>query len=137
MAYKGFRRLFSYLFQRIIELERQHQLLLVLRVGLQRHSHHFLDFILLLVVLLQCCFVAMCWRLPLELFGNPWTFILIWLADYEIGASSIRWGMALICVFYLLRAGEAMGRVMQFMSFSGTVTWTDLALILNRYSRRC
>ena len=63
-------------------------------------------------------------------FGNPWTFIFIWLADYEIGVNVIRllgYG-ADLRVLSIEELGVAMGQVVQFMSFSGVVTWADLAV---------
>ncbi len=63
-------------------------------------------------------------------FGNPWTFILIWLADYEIGVSvihSLGYG-ADLKVLSMEELGVTMGHVLQFMSFSGAVTWSDLAV---------
>ncbi len=62
-------------------------------------------------------------------FGNPWTFILIWLADYEIGLSvihSLGYG-ADLRVLSIEELGEVMGHIMQFMSFSGKIAWADLA----------
>lgn len=63
-------------------------------------------------------------------FGNPWTFILIWLADYEIGVSVIHtlgYG-ADLHVLSIEELGVTMGHVMQFMSFSGAITWDELAV---------
>ena len=63
-------------------------------------------------------------------FGNPWTFILIWLADYEIGLGVIHWlgyGDDL-SVLSIEELGIIMGRAVQFMSLSGAITWASLAV---------
>ena len=62
-------------------------------------------------------------------FGNPWTFILIWLADYEVGLGIIHamgYG-ADLHVLSIDELGAIMGNAMQFMSFSGAVTWAQLS----------
>ena len=63
-------------------------------------------------------------------FGNPWTFVLIWLADYEVGFAVINllgYGDDLH-LLSIEELGVTMTHVMQFMSFSGAITWADLAV---------
>ncbi len=63
-------------------------------------------------------------------FGNPWTFILIWLADYEVGLSvihSLGYG-ADLRMLSIEELGVTMGHVIQFMSLSGAITWADLVV---------
>ena len=62
-------------------------------------------------------------------FGNPWTFILIWLADYEVGLGVIHafgYGASLH-VLSIDELGAIMGNVMRFLSFTGNTTWADLS----------
>ena len=128
---RGFRRLFSYLFQRIIRLPGTPTSIAVgFASGVAASFTPFLGFHFIiggaLAMLLRGNVLASAIG---TFFGNPWTFILIWLADYEIGVSvihSLGYG-ADLRVLSIEELGEAMGRVMQFMSFSGTVAWADLA----------
>ena len=129
---RGFRRLFSYLFQRIIRLPGTPTSIAVgFASGVAASFTPFLGFHFIIGGALAMLFRGNVLASAIgTFFGNPWTFILIWLADYEIGLiviHSLVYG-ADLRVLSIEELGEAMGRVMQFMSFSGTVTWTDLAV---------
>ena len=128
---RGFRRLFSYLFQRIIRLPGTPTSIAVgFASGVAASFTPFLGFHFIIGGALAMLFRGTVLASAIgTFFGNPWTFILIWLADYEIGVSvihSLGYGSDLR-VLSIEELGEAMGRVMQFMSFSGTVAWADLA----------
>ena len=128
---RGFRRLFSYLFQRIIRLPGTPTSIAVgFASGVAASFTPFLGFHFIIGGALAMLFRGNVLASAIgTFFGNPWTFILIWLADYEIGVSvihSLGYG-ADLRVLSIEELGEAMGRVMQFMSFSGTVAWVDLA----------
>ena len=128
---RGFRRLFSYLFQRIIRLPGTPTSIAVgFASGVAASFTPFLGFHFIIGGALAMLFRGNVLASAIgTFFGNPWTFILIWLADYEIGVSvihSLGYGSDLR-VLSIEELGEAMGRVMQFMSFSGTVAWADLA----------
>ena len=128
---RGFRRLFSYLFQRIIRLPGTPTSIAVgFASGVAASFTPFLGFHFIIGGALAMLFRGNVLASAIgTFFGNPWTFILIWLADYEIGVSvihSLGYGVDLR-VLSIEELGEAMGRVMQFMSFSGTVAWVDLA----------
>ncbi len=62
-------------------------------------------------------------------FGNPWTFILIWLADYEVGLWVIHaFGHgADLQVLSIDELGAIMGNIMRFLSFTGHISWADLS----------
>ena len=129
---RGFRRLFSYLFQRIIRLPGTPTSIAVgFASGVAASFTPFLGFHFIIGGALAMLFRGNVLASAIgTFFGNPWTFILIWLADYEIGVSvihSLGHG-ADLRVLSIEELGEAMGRVMQFMSFSGTVAWADLAV---------
>ena len=129
---RGFRRLFSYLFQRIIRLPGTPASIATgFASGVAASFTPFLEFHFIiggaLAMLLRGNVLASAIG---TFFGNPWTFILIWLADYEIGLSVIHllgYG-ADLRVLSIEELGEVMGHVMQFMSFSGKITWADLAV---------
>ena len=128
---RGFRRLFSYLFQRIIRLPGTPTSIAVgFASGVSASFTPFLGFHFIIGGALAMLFRGNVLASAIgTFFGNPWTFILIWLADYEVGLSvihSLGYG-ADLRVLSIEELGEAMGRVMQFMSFSGTVAWADLA----------
>ena len=128
---RGFRRLFSYLFQRITRLPGTPASIAIgFASGVAASFTPFLGFHFIIGGALAMLFRGNVLASAIgTFFGNPWTFILIWLADYEIGVSvihSLGYG-ADLRVLSIEELGEAMGRFMQFMSFSGTVAWVDLA----------
>ena len=129
---RGFRRLFSYLFQRIIRLPGTPASIAIgFASGVAASFTPFLGFHFIIGGALAMLFRGNVLASAIgTFFGNPWTFILIWLADYEIGLSvihSLGYG-ADLRVFSIEELGETMGRVMQFMSFSGKIAWVDLAV---------
>ena len=128
---RGFRRLFSYLFQRIIRLPGTPTSIAVgFASGVAASFTPFLGFHFIIGGALAMLFRGNVLASAIgTFFGNPWTFILIWLADYEIGLSvihSLGYG-ADLRVLSIEELGEVMGHIMQFMSFSGTLEWADLA----------
>ena len=129
---RGFRRLFSYLFQRIIRLPGTPASIAIgFASGVAASFTPFLGFHFIIGGALAMLFRGNVLASAIgTFFGNPWTFILIWLADYETGISVIHWlgygaGWRVLSIEEL---GEVMGQVMQFMSFSGTLEWADLAV---------
>jgi len=129
---RGFRRLFSYLFQRIIRLPGTPASIAIgFASGVAASFTPFLGFHFIIGGALAMLFRGNVLASAIgTFFGNPWTFILIWLADYETGISvihSLGYGAGLR-VLSIEELGEVMGQVMQFMSFSGTLEWADLAV---------
>ena len=128
---RGFRRLFSYLFQRIIRLPgTPASIASGFASGVAASFTPFLGlhFILAgaLALLLRGNVLASAIG---TFFGNPWTFILIWLADYEVGLGVIHafgYGASLH-VLSIDELGAIMGNVMRFLSFTGNTTWADLS----------
>ena len=62
-------------------------------------------------------------------FGNPWTFILIWLADYEVGLGIIH-AFGYGADLHVLSIDELvaiMGNVIRFLSFTGNISWANLS----------
>ena len=128
---RGFRRLFSYLIQRIIRLPgTPASIASGFASGIAASFTPFLGlhFILAgaLALLLRGNVLASAIG---TFFGNPWTFILIWLADYEVGLGVIHafgYGASLH-VLSIDELGAIMGNVMRFLSFTGNTTWGDLS----------
>ena len=128
---RGFRRLFSYLFQRIIRLPGTPASIAIgFASGVAASFTPFLGFHFVIGGALAMLFRGNVLASAIgTFFGNPWTFNLIWLADYETGVSvihSLGYG-ADLRVLSIEELAEVMGRFMQFMSFSGTIEWADLA----------
>ena len=129
---RGFGRLFSYLFQRIIRLPGTPASIAVgFASGVAASFTPFLGFHFIIGGALAMLFRGNVLASAIgTFFGNPWTFILIWLADYETGVSvihSLGYG-ADLRVLSIEELGEVMGHVMQCMSFSGTIKWADRAV---------
>ena len=129
---RGFRRLFSYLFQRIIRLPGTPASIAIgFASGVAASFTPFLGFHFIIGGALAMLFRGNVLASAIgTFFGNPWTFILIWLADYETGVSVMHllgYG-ADLRVLSIEELGAVMGHVMQFMSFSGTIEWADLAV---------
>ena len=128
---RGFRRLFSYLIQRIIRLPgTPASIASGFASGVAASFTPFLGlhFILAgaLALLLRGNVLASAIG---TFFGNPWTFILIWLADYEIGLAIIHafgYG-ADLHVLSIDELGAIMGTAMRFLSFSGNIGWADIS----------
>jgi uncharacterized protein len=128
---RGFRRLFSYLIQRIIRLPgTPASIASGFASGVAASFTPFLGlhFILAgaLALLLRGTVLASAIG---TFFGNPWTFILIWLADYEVGLGVIHafgYGASLH-VLSIDELGAIMGNVMRLLSFTGNTTWADLS----------
>ena len=133
---RGFRRLFSYLFQRITRLPGSPASIATgFASGVAASFTPFLGLHFIIGGALAMLFRGNVLASAIgTFFGNPWTFILIWLADYEIGVSvihSLGYG-ADLRVLSIEELGVVMGHVMQFMSFSGKIAWADLAVDLEQ-----
>ena len=128
---RGFRRLFAYLFQRVVRLPGTSA---SIAIGFASGvAASFLPFVglhfliaALLAILLRGNLLASAIG---TFFGNPWTFLFIWVSDYRLG-------------IWLLRQGghgdkyvglnfdqltEIMTLFIHFFTFSGGVEWKQLA----------
>ena len=128
---RGFRRLFSYLFQRIIRLPGSPASIASgFAAGVAASFTPFLGLHFILAAALAMLFRGNVLASAIgTFFGNPWTFILIWLADYEVGLGIIRslnYG-ADLHVLSIEELGEIMGNVLKFMSFSGAISWAEMS----------
>ena len=128
---RGFRRLFSYLFQRIIRLPgTPASIASGFASGVAASFTPFLGLHFILAGALAMLFRGNVLASAIgTFFGNPWTFILIWLADYEIGLAIIHafgYG-ADLHVLSIDELGAIMGNAMRFLSFSGNIGWADIS----------
>jgi uncharacterized protein len=128
---RGFRRLFSYLFQRIIRLPgTPASIASGFASGVAASFTPFLGLHFILAGALAMLFRGNVLASAIgTFFGNPWTFILIWLADYEVGLWVIHaFGHgADLHVLSIDELGAIMGNVMRFLSFTGHISWADLS----------
>jgi len=128
---RGFRRLFSYLFQRIIRLPgTPASIASGFASGVAASFTPFLGLHFILAGALAMLFRGNVLASVIgTFFGNPGTFILIWLADYKVGLGVIHafgYG-ADLQVLSFDELGAIMGNVMRFLSFTGNVSWADLS----------
>ena len=128
---RGFRRLFSYLFQRIIRLPGSPASIASgFAAGVAASFTPFLGLHFILAAALAMLFRGNVLASAIgTFFGNPWTFILIWLADYEVGLGIIRslnYG-ADLHVLSIEELGDIMGNALKFMSFSGAISWAEMS----------
>ena len=129
---RGFRRLFSYLFQRIIRLPgTPASIASGFASGVAASFTPFIGFHFLiggaLAMLLRGNVLASAIG---TFFGNPWTFIPIWIADYKVGLGIINatgYGDELR-VLKINELINILGSVLQFMSISGGISWAELML---------
>ena len=128
---RGFRRLFSYLFQRIIRLPgTPASIASGFASGIAASFTPFLGLHFILAGALAMLFRGNVLASVIgTFFGNPWTFILIWLVDYEVGLGIIHafdYG-ADLRILSIDELVAIMGNVMWFLSFTGNISWADLS----------
>ena len=128
---RGFRRLFSYLFQRIIRLPgTPASIASGFASGIAASFTPFLGLHFILAGALAMLFRGNVLASAIgTFFGNPWTFILIWLADYEVGLGIIHafgYGTNLH-VLSIDDLVAIMGNVIRFLSFTGNISWANLS----------
>ena len=127
---RGFRRLFSYLFQRIIRLPGTPiSIASGFASGVAASFTPFIGFHFLIggafAMLLRGNVLASAIG---TFFGNPWTFIPIWLADYKVGLGVLHamgYGDNLRALT-IDELGVILSSVLQFMSLSGNVSSSEL-----------
>ena len=128
---RGFRRLFSYIFQRIIRLPgTPASIASGFASGIAASFTPFLGLHFILAGALAMLFRGNVLASAIgTFFGNPWTFILIWLADYEVGLGVIHaFGFgADLQVLSIDELVDIMGNVIRFLSFTGNISWANLS----------
>ena len=128
---RGFRRLFAYLFQRVVRLpDTSGSVAVGVASGV---AASFLPFIglhffiaALLALLLRGNVLASAIG---TLFGNPWTFLFIWVADYRLGLWLLQQSGngGQFTALNLHQLTEVMVIFFHFFTFSGGVNWEQVA----------
>ncbi|MDA9193781.1 DUF2062 domain-containing protein [Alphaproteobacteria bacterium] len=128
---RGFRRLFSYIFQRIIRLPgTPASIASGFASGIAASFTPFLGLHFILAGALALLLRGNVLASAIGTFlGNPWTFILIWLADYEVGLGVIHaFGFgADLQVLSIDELVAIMGNVIRFLSFTGNISWVNVS----------
>ena len=128
---RGFRRLFAYLFQRVLRLPGSSGSIAigvasgVAASFLPLIGLHFL-IAALLALLLRGNVLASAIG---TFFGNPWTFLFIWVSDYRLGLWLLQQsghGDQFVAL-NLQQLAEVMTVFMHFFTFSGGVDWQQVA----------
>ena len=128
---RGFRRLFAYLFQRVVRLPGTSA---SIAIGVASGvAASFLPFVglhfliaALLAILLRGNVLASAIG---TFFGNPWTFLFIWVSDYRLGVWLLKQsghGDQFVTL-NLQQLADIMTIFMHFFTFSGDVDWQQLA----------
>ena len=128
---RGFRRLFAYLFQRVVRLpDASGSVAIGVASGV---AASFLPFIglhffiaALLALLLRGNVLASAIG---TLFGNPWTFLFIWVADYRLGLWLLQqsgYGSQFTAL-NIHQLAEVMIVFFHFFTFSDGVDWHQVA----------
>jgi uncharacterized protein (DUF2062 family) len=128
---RGFRRLFAYLFQRVVRLPGTSGSIAVgVASGVAASflpliGLHFL-IAALLALLLRGNVLASAIG---TFFGNPWTFFFIWLSDYRLGLWLLQqsgYGDEFVAL-NLQQLAEVITVFMHFFTFTGGVDWQQMA----------
>ena len=128
---RGFRRLFAYLFQRVVRLPGTSA---SIAIGIASGvAASFLPFVglhfliaALLAILLRGNVLASAIG---TFFGNPWTFLFIWVSDYRLGLWLLKQsghGDQFVAL-NLQQLADIMALFMHFFTFSGDVDWHQVA----------
>ena len=128
---RGFRRLFAYLFQRVVRLPGTSA---SIAIGVASGvAASFLPFVglhfliaALLAILLRGNVLA---SVIGTFFGNPWTFLFIWVSDYRLGVWLLQQsghGDQFVAL-NLQQLADIMTIFMHFFTFSGDVDWQQVA----------
>ena len=128
---RGFRRLFAYLFQRVVRLPGTSASIAIgVACGVAASFLPFvgLHFLIaaLLAILLRGNVLASAIG---TFFGNPWTFLFIWVSDYRLGIWLLQqsgYGDQLVAL-NLQQLADVMTIFMHFFTFSGEVDWQQVA----------
>ena len=128
---RGFRRLFAYLFQRVVRLPGTPA---SIAIGVASGvAASFLPFIglhfliaALVAILLRGNVLASAIG---TFFGNPWTFLFIWLSDYRLGVWLLQHSghSDQFVALNLPQLADIMTMLLHFFTFSGGVDWQQVA----------
>ncbi len=133
---RGFVRLFSYLFQRVARFPGTSASIAIgVASGVAASFTPFVGLHLIIAALLAVGLRGSVLASAIgTLFGNPWTFLLIWVSDYRLGL----WVMKVAgydSQFEVLNFQQLLGvmtTVIKFMTLSDSVSWQRVFLSLEQ-----
>ena len=133
---RGFRRLFSYFFQRIVRMPGTSASIAAgMASGVAASFTPFVGLHLLIAALLAILFRGNVLASAIgTFFGNPWTFLFIWVSDYRLGLWLLRqsgYGEQLV-VLSFQQLTEVMTTVIKFFTFSTDVDWQQMTMSLEQ-----
>ena len=128
---RGFRRLFAYLFQRVVRLPgTSGSIAIGVASGVAASFLPFIGLHFLIAALLALLLRGNVLASVIgTFFGNPWTFLFIWISDYRLGL----WLLQQIGhgdqypALNLQQVVEVMTIFMHFLTFSGDVDWQKVS----------
>ena len=128
---RGFRRLFSYLFQRVVRLPGSSGSIAIgVASGVAASFLPLIGFHFLIAALLALLLRGNVLASAIgTFFGNPWTFLFIWLSDYRLGLWLLqRTGYGdQFPALNLQQLAEVMAIFMHYFTFSSGVDWQQVA----------
>ena len=133
---RGFRRLFAYFFQRIVRMPGTSVSIATgLASGVAASFTPFVGLHLPIAALLAILFRGNVLASAIgTFFGNPWTFLFIWVSDYRLGLwvlQQIGYGEKLDALSFQ-QITEAMTMVIKFFISSTGVDWRQLTMPLEQ-----
>jgi uncharacterized protein (DUF2062 family) len=133
---RGFRRLFAYFFQRIVRMPGTSASIAAgLASGVAASFTPFVGLHLLTAALLAIVFRGNVLASAIgTFFGNPWTFLFIWVSDYRIGLWLLQqsgYGEQRV-VLSFQQITEVMTTVIKFFTFSTSVDWQQMTMSLEQ-----
>ena len=128
---RGFRRLFAYLFQRVVRLPgTSGSIAIGVASGVAASFLPFIGLHFLIAALLALLLRGNVLASAIgTFFGNPWTFLFIWVSDYRLGLWLLQQsghGDQFLAL-NLQQLAEVMTVFMHFFTFSGGVDWQQVA----------
>ena len=128
---RGFRRLFAYLFQRVVRLPGTSASIAIgFASGVAASFLPFVGLHFLIAALLAIFLRGNVLASAIgTFFGNPWTFLFIWVSDYRLGLWLLKQsghGEQFVAL-NLQQLADIMTIFMHFFTFSGDVDWQQVA----------
>ena len=128
---RGFRRLFSYLFQRVVRLPgTSGSIAIGVASGVAASFLPFIGVHFLIAALIALLLRGNVLASAIgTFFGNPWTFLFIWVSDYRLGLWLLQQSGHgdQFPELNLQQLGDVVTLFMHFLTFSGGVDWQQVA----------
>ena len=133
---RGFRRLFAYFFQRIVRMPGTSVSIAAgLASGVAASFTPFIGLHLLIAALLAILFRGNVLASAIgTFFGNPWTFLFIWVSDYRLGLWLLQqsgYGEK-FDVLSFPQLTDVMTTVIKFFTFSTGVDWRQFTMSMEQ-----